>query len=653
MNKIEFIKSNYSIRDLAVRFGAQPNQKGICKHNPLRAEKTSSLVIYDSTNTYNDFGGDGGDVIDFYMAFYSLDIGDTIESMLREIGKTGDDFIEMPIKQFAPIPEIKYTHPKDVLKAFNSEFQHSKINYKTHKNHLETIAPIWLFDEANEFDLIEFDDLCKYSKTEDTIIVLLPDENGEAKTFRYRYKTINDEKRKWVALSKTQSNYPYCRFKSEKLTLIVEGTRDFLTALLCGYSVIALPSAKYKLSNELLKDRFCVFIDDDDGKKSMIELYENAICEKILFNHKAFKTITKCNSKDFSDYLYQFKNLQHFKDAFEKIIYSENIKEVDWENNINKIAKPVTRDVVQNAENAEWIFDDLILKGLITTIVGAPGVGKSAFSFGVANMLFQENKISKLLYFDSDNPISYVKDRILKLIDTFDEDKIKYYNGVNSNPKEMIQILEMLSNCKGGEKVLIVIDSLKFFIQGSMNEDKIVSPFYDLLKLIRDRFKATVLVLHHTRKSKDDEGKLTYNGSQVVESSTDNMLMLTKDFVYHKKSRSDKAGLKFNLEIKFEEMLIDVSDFKEDDILAVEDTKNYSNEIYNFLYNKHGFVNQKEIIDALNKTIPRRQIPEILWADEYKNTLWIVEKGDKKSWLFKAIPQSIINDEMELPECLL
>lgn len=119
----------------------------------------------------------------------------------------------------------------------------------------------------------------------ETAVVLLPSYKGVAYTMRYRYKQVGDDTKKWVvALYDSNANYAYCRLNNNPITLIVEGTRDFLSALLCGYSVIAIPSAGFKnVDNEWLKDRTCIFIDDDDGRNSMVGLYENAICEKDIF----------------------------------------------------------------------------------------------------------------------------------------------------------------------------------------------------------------------------------------------------------------------------------------------------------------------------------------------------------------------------------
>lgn len=648
MNKIDQIKQTVKIRDLASKFGANPNNAGKCKFNPLRQEKTCSLQIYDDTNSYKDFGGNGGSVIDFMMELKSCDVVTAINELCSLYNINTDNNDIQTIEYKANVPSKEYMTPTAVLKAFSHYKQELKIS--KHKEIITSIVPEYVLNQSNENDKIEFFNIVKVARPDEkeTAVVLLPDYKGVSHTFRYRYKEVAEKMEKWIPLYGTTSNYAYCRFNENPITLIVEGTRDFLSALLCGYSVVAIPSAGFKnVSNEWLQNRTCIFIDDDDGKNSMIELYENTICEKIFFNHKKFKEITKCNSKDLSDYLYQFDNLETFKTTFENFIKESKPMSIDWENSIDKIAKSVTKTVIEDAENTEWLIDDALIKGNITTIVGAPNVGKSAFSFACTNRLFKYEKINKLLYFDADNPISYVKDRILKLINDYGEDKIKYYNGLNSSPKEMNEILSMLSTVKGGgEKVLIVIDSLKFFLNGSMNEDKIVSPFYDTLKTVRDRFKATIIVLHHTRKSKDDEGKLTYNGSQSVESSTDNMIMLTKDKIYHKKSRSDKSGIGFAFSLNFSSMDFTITE-TDDEIENEDNDKNdVCEEIKKFLLS-NGESNTTQIINGLKGICGTNKVQNTLRNKSHNKIHWYCYKNQesKNEWLFKAIEPKINYDE--------
>ena len=91
MTKVEKIKSLITIRELAERYGAQPNSKGKCKYNPIREEKTSSLQIYDETNSFNDFGGVGGDVIDFYAEYHKISIIEAIENLVKDLNINLED----------------------------------------------------------------------------------------------------------------------------------------------------------------------------------------------------------------------------------------------------------------------------------------------------------------------------------------------------------------------------------------------------------------------------------------------------------------------------------------------------------------------------------------------------------------------------------
>lgn len=556
MNKIELIKNIVTIRDLAERFNARPDKSGKCKHNPLRSEKTSSLHIYDETNSWFDFGSDkGGDVINFMAEANGSDIPDSISDLCNMYSINSDESYIMPVMK-EPIVVKKETWSSSiVLKNFNT---FKDISLKEHRDILLGIAPEYLFHQAKEKDLIEFYNIVKFGLN--TAVVLLPDYKGLHHTFRYRYKQVGDEIKKWVAQHNTTSNYAYCNLNENPITLIVEGTRDFLTASLCGYSVIALPSAGFKkIDNEWLKDRVCIFIDDDDGKNSMVELYQNAICEKTFFNHKIFKEHFKCEAKDFSDYLYHFEDLEHFKNSFEyytSLMKNDNVAEIDWLNEVFKISKPITKEDIKNVENQEFLYPELLIKRNITTLVSPANTGKSALVFGMAKNLLDDNKIENVLFFDPDSSIGYVKNTVNDLLDKY-EDKFHYFNGVKNDKSKMMDILLSMTLMKENKDkhTLIILDGLQFFINGEISKDANVKPFMETLQQIRDKFGATIILLHHTKRAKDESGNVEYLGTQIIETATDNMIVGTakndKIFLYVKKSRSDKKNNVYTVDVDF------------------------------------------------------------------------------------------------------
>jgi len=640
MNKIQKIKDIVSIIDIANRYGANSNSKGKCKHNPLRTEATCSLVLYPETNTYYDFGNkDGGDVIDFVCAADGFDIPDSIENICRMYNiDTNDNYIPTP--KTITVPEKDYIKPEKLLTAFNAITK--RFNENTRES-LFTIAPEYVFKEAKSEDKIEFFNLVRYYEPESSPVVLLPDSKGTSYTFRYRYKTIDDEQKKWVAHYNTKSNYPYCRLNENRLTLIVEGSRDFLTALLCGYSVIALPSAGFQLDNELLKDRLCVFIDDDDDKEFMKPLFENAICEKIWFEHKKFKEITKCNSKDFSDYLYQFDNLEKFKHTFEKFIYTLNdILLENWEDGINK-NNILTLEFLNSKPNIEPLIDGFIYKQTSTVIHSDPGQGKSILILSIIKEALKNKTIDRVIYFDADNPISVLKDRLENIISIFG-DKIIYYSSARITSDAMKDEMKRLCLFKDqGSRTLIICDTFGRYVDG-VKDEKDVIPMLNIINDLTNRFGATTIALHHSNKTKDENGMPIFQGSQKIIGDTDGTFSLTRKGsklrIKKDKGRFSDMFDYINLEVDAKEF--DIKSFKGNFIGEdfEDDDKDGNDDIDTKLIEdilKDGDFSQKTIKDKLKGKSSLSKVYKTL--KDNKDILWRVYKSpdNKNEWLYTLI----------------
>ena len=661
MSELDKIRA-IDIISVATSLGFEPYGRGniiSSKNNVIREEKTSSIKFYKDTNTWTDFGSkDGGSPIDLVMKALNKSTSEAIKFLKDEYNIDSKNDYEI-----VTVPQKKYPSPERVLAMFKAT-SYDDINYKKHKKHLIDIIPDYLIHEASEQDKKEFENLVRYDKVHDTCIVALPDEKGDIHTFRHRRKpNFDGEMVKWNAISGTKSNYPYCRLTTDKITLIVEGSRDFLTALMCGYSVIALPQANYQLDNDLLKDRLCIFIDDDDGKDSMVKLYDDCVSEKIWFNHKEFKKITKCDSKDFTDYTYCFKDLKTFKDAFDNFIISEDIKVVNWKDTFFKGISPLTLEDIEAAQNQEFLYPELIIKNNITMIVAPPNAGKSALTYGITQSLLDDKKIENALFFDPDSSVGYVKDTIERLTKNYG-DKFSYFNGIKSTIEDMVNALKSLTLMpKGsGDKTLIILDGLQFFSQGTIGDDTSSKDFLLMLKLIRDRFGATIIVLHHTLKAADDNGKRNYIGSQIIEAITDNMLILSnnngnvKAFV--KKSRSDKKDNMYDIDIDFATRVINSVEIGTDDEPQMEevvfiDDDDLTNQIKTYLSNKEN----KPFTSSINarfKNVAKKEVIAKILKDNI-DKLWSAEKapfGKKYSLLYNSEPQitTYDYDSVEMPE---
>lgn len=522
MSKAELIKQKCDIVTVAERYGAQPHGTRSplnTKHNPLRDEKTSSLKLYTDTNSYMDFGSnEGGSVIDFVMEADGCDYPDAVETLLRMFSLSEDSLQKTIHNPILKSTRTDYISHKAVKHSFLNSQDFVNINHKEHGQILETITPKYVLDMADEDDYMFYFENVKYSKSNNTAVVLLQDSKGMAHTYRFRNRVVGDELKKWVALAGSRSNYLYCRLNNNPITLIVEGTRDYLNALLCGYSVIALPSANYKeIDAELLQDRLCIFMDDDDDKGSMLELFNKSICNKIWFEHKKFKEITKCNSKDFSDYLYQFKDLGQFKKTFEDFILTLKTKVKDWREDIN-LANLVTAESLEEAPENEALIDGFIFKNTSTVIHSNPGAGKSSLILALIKDLIKSEKINSAIYFDADNPQSVLKDRLPKVQDK----KLFYWSSTRVSFDDMKnEMYRLISYKQQGRDVLIVIDTAGRFVDGSVKNDNEVLPILKIVNDLVNEFGATVILVHHSNKAKDDDGKPVFQGSQRIMGDTD------------------------------------------------------------------------------------------------------------------------------------
>ena len=243
---IEKVKKETCIFELADQFGARPSSNGSCKHNPLRSERTCSLKLYRATNTYSDFGDEAGDVISFYMKATGCDFKKAIEDL------SGEN-LEKP-KKLEPIKNNNtYMLPEAIERAFNSIF-HKNVNFKNEQQleKLKTIAPLWVYSEADKIDLTFFKSITKWVQNLTTTIHKMPDRNDISHTMKYRYY-FDEEKNKmikWRTVTSTKSSYLYCRLTNRDTILIVEGARDFLTASLLGFDVVSLYSKNYKFTED-------------------------------------------------------------------------------------------------------------------------------------------------------------------------------------------------------------------------------------------------------------------------------------------------------------------------------------------------------------------------------------------------------------------
>lgn len=654
---LEKLKKDTSIIDLASKYGANPYGRGnviSTKYNPLRIEKTSSLKLYRDTNTWTDFGsGKGGSIIDFIMEADRVDINEAIKRL--DNSYTPSNIITVQKKE--------YMTPEILNKCFNGAF-HCEINF-TKENHIEqlkTIAPIWLFNECKKEDLDFFKSITKFIESRSTTVHKLPDSDEMYHTMKYRYYFDDEQNKmiKWRTLPFTYSSYLYSRLTNKNIVLVVEGARDYLTSLLCGFDVLALYSVNYKFTDkdyQLLQGKKVIFIDDF-GASAIKNIHDNFNGEKIYFNHNLMRNISKCESKDFSDYLYHFKSLNEFLSAFNEVTKTSGT----WEDGLLSCKSLLTKEILESTPDAEEIIEKFLFKDTFNIFHSKPGQGKSSLILSLLKKSINENKIKKFIYFDADNPLSVLKNRLGKLTETFG-DKMIYHTHTMSSVDALKNEMERLCTFKGqGRDVLIVVDTLGRFVD-VMKDDQ-VKPFMDLGMRMRDIFGATVIYIHHSNKTEDSSENVIFRGSSIIHGDCDfmwglkrtkNKIMLRNDkgrFDFYEKIDAFVDLQNYDVSINGRYEIEEIQDEEEGENMeniSIEDIKKFtigkekvsiSNIQKHFLH--HKTKDKRDIIWNLisdNKNIFETEKIGKGWFCTYKSNSPIVTEFESY--------------DMELPECLL
>lgn len=691
---IEEIKQSLSIVDLASKYGAHPKSRTgkviSCKYNILRpTDKTSNLKLYPATNTWADFGNNGGSIIDFIMIAENISLQEAINRIKSMAGIIEDTYISTQ-KTINHAPSQAYMLP-DIIKKIWSQQKTINFENEAHKKEMLNIAPEWLYNEADKDDLKEFFNIVKFGSLIDTSFILLKDVNGIERCIRYRrYPKYDEETKdyniiKWCAVTGTQSSFPYTRLKKDnkEVTIIVEGTHDYLTAILCGYNVIALPSSGYKLNEDLLKDRLCIFIDDDDGKNFMRPLYEDAICSKIWFNHDEFKKNNGIDkAKDFSDYLEHFNSLEAFKEAFNnQINIMKNSDSIAVKNRLKRVS-----DLTKNIIPPSWMVRNIIPEEGLIEIIGASGSYKS---FLILDLMFcisnglkyhgKETKKGTVIYIAGEGHHG-AKMRIRALEMKYGVDADNFYMLECSSNLAEEKEMDKLSNeilSIGDEKIsLIMFDTLHRNSSGI--DENSASDFALVLGNVDKYLKPYVKIIgyiHHTGNAQETSNRGRGTSSRFAAMDTSLMVKSSEKGFTSLSCNKQKDGEAFEtISFELEKIDIDLLDedgekvysvvpiitdkkFGEEKEESTKDLSVYADIIKDYLLSKNCEVLQKDIVEDLKGKIPLRKIKDILWSENYRNVLWSIRSGEKKSYYFSSIGVQVVeyteeDYKVELPLCL-
>lgn len=240
---LETIKQGIELLDVASHYCELQKQNGNykAKVNPLREERTSSLVFYADSQKYHDFGsGESGDVFDFIQKMERCTLGEAKEKALSLIGKV-PLHVSTPTK---PKPDVVVIDSQ-ALKAEFNRFERIDFNNPIHMKELLQVVPAWLLQTANPADVAFFKSITRYDAHLKTLVVAWYENTGTAFIMR-SYKWRRKGSGKWVNRVGTHPNsVAFSRIIDIHKIFVIEGAHDALTAVLLGISFVAIPSTSY------------------------------------------------------------------------------------------------------------------------------------------------------------------------------------------------------------------------------------------------------------------------------------------------------------------------------------------------------------------------------------------------------------------------
>ncbi len=169
----------------------------------------------------------------------------------------------------------------------------------------------------------------------------------------------------------------------------------------------------------------------------------------------------------------------------------------------------------------EWLIENFLVKQSLVMIYAGAGNGKSYFVLYLSKFLLENNKIKNIIYLDADNSKNSLKER--KAETFLQMPNFHYYFANNHNKYTIFKDLQQ-ANLKD---TLIIVDSIRNFIQDDFNKDFAMVKFFDELQRLRDN-GGTIIFLHHQPKQMQDENNKIYKGATAFLDSVDEGYFLNK-----------------------------------------------------------------------------------------------------------------------------
>ncbi len=213
-------------------------------------------------------------------------------------------------------------------------------------------------------------------------------------------------------------------------------------------------------------------------------------------------------------------------------------------------------------QDQEYYISQFLPKGGLFMLVSDSGQGKSWLSFMLCRRVLEEELNTKIFFIDVDSGATYTKKRV-EMLNDIGIDRFHYISQVKATSQDIIPLLKDMSR-EDLNDTIIVIDSLVGMSDGDVNSSEKIKPLLNIFEGLRN-VGATVILIHHVKKSKDEEGKPIYAGSYTIKGAMDALYAITKkDKVIEchlDKSRGDYVSRTFEI-TDFQQVLAKDIDYK-------------------------------------------------------------------------------------------
>ncbi len=166
-------------------------------------------------------------------------------------------------------------------------------------------------------------------------------------------------------------------------------------------------------------------------------------------------------------------------------------------------------------EKPSWLIENIISKGGITLLIGAPKSSKSWLALNMGVCVAKGNdfldkfpvKQGKVLYIDEENGSQFMKDRYMRMIKGLEINEnlpidFMIYKDIKLDTDSPKILLE--NYIKEHRPKLVICDSMVRFMIGDENSATDVRRVFDNLKQLKETYGVAFLLLHHTTKAGND-----------------------------------------------------------------------------------------------------------------------------------------------------